>query len=196
MERCTICGSELPRDAQFCGACGRLVSTMREIPTSLMGYQTEELQEEDGPTVITRPSNPGLQSNKPGDVTIWHNWFDRDTPSHNLSPLVDEDDEEEEKRLALFPGLPLPESLTKGSSVPAVQGTPQFGGVPMVQGSPVLPGATSAAQGLQNAASMAPPPFSPSAAPVMPSPSVPNPGSWPQHPTVPTGSPSTQQPRW
>ena len=175
MERCTICGSELPRDAQFCGACGRLVSTMREIPTSLMGYQTEELQEEDGPTVITRPSNPGLQSNKPGDVTIWHNWFDRDTPSHNLSPLTDEEDgAEEEKRRELLIGFPLPGGLTKGSSVPAVQGTPQFGGVPMVQGSPVLPGAPTAVQGLQNAASMAPLPFSPLSAPVTPFPSVPS----------------------
>ena len=191
MERCTICGSELPRDAQFCGACGRLVSTMRELPTRMMGYQTEELQEEDGPTVITRPSNPGLRSGIQGDVTIRHSWSDRDTPSHNLSPLADEDDddEEEERRRALFLGLPLPGGLTKGSNVPTVQGTPQFGSVPMVQGNPTLPGATSAAQGLQNAASMAPSPFNPSAAPVMPSPSVPNPGSWPQHPTVPTGSP-------
>src|SRR5581483_8849830 len=116
MERCTICGSELPRDAQFCGACGRLVSTIRELPTRMMGYQTEELQEEDGPTVITRPSNPGLQSNKPGDITIRHSWSDRDTPSHNLSPLADEDDdEEEERRRALFLGLPLPGGLTKGS---------------------------------------------------------------------------------
>ncbi|MGI9059354.1 MAG: BACON domain-containing protein [Ktedonobacteraceae bacterium] len=196
MERCTICGSELPCDAQFCGACGRLVSTMRELPTRLMGYQTVEMQEEDGPTVVTRPSNPGLHSGIQGDVTIRHTWSDKDTPSHNLSPLADEDDdeEEEERRRALFLGIPLPGGLTKGSNVPMVQGTPQFSGVPMVQGNPVLPGAISATQGLQNAASIAPPPFSPLAAPMMPSPAVPNPGSWPQHPTVPTGSPPHSNP--
>jgi len=154
----------------------------------MMGYQTVEMQEEDGPTVVTRPSNPGLHSGIQGDVTIWHTWSDKNTPSHSLSPLADEDDDEEEekRRRALLPGLPLPGSLTKGTNVPLVQGTPQFGGVPMVQGNPVLPGATSAAQGLQNAASMAPP--------VTPSPAVPNPGSWPQHPTVPTGSPPHSNP--
>lgn len=195
MERCTFCGSELPRDAQFCGVCGRLVSTMRELPTSLMGYQTAEMQEEDGPTVVTRPSNPELISGIQGDVTLLHSWSDKDTPSHNLSPLADEEDEqEEEKRRARLLGFPLPGGLTKGSGVPTVQGTPQFGGVPMVQGNPVLPGATTAAQGLQNAASVAPPPFSPSAAPVTPSSAVPNPGSWPQHPTVPTDSPPHSNP--
>ncbi len=171
MERCTICGSELPRNAQFCGGCGRLVSTMRELPTSLMNYQTLELQEEDGPTVITRPSNPGLPGGIRGDVTILYSWSDKDTPTHDLSPFTDEESEEEEKRRNHFLGFPLPEGLARGSNVPTVQGSPQFGSVPMVQGNPVLPGAPTTGQGLQNAGSVASSPFGPS-------PVVADPGAW------------------
>src|SRR5437868_15495371 len=38
MECCTSCGSELPGAAQFCGYCGRVVITVKEMPTSMSGH--------------------------------------------------------------------------------------------------------------------------------------------------------------
>lgn len=197
MEHCTFCGSDLPRDAQFCGSCGRLVNSMRDYPghpQGSPGYQTVQMAVEDnGPTVVTRSSNPEISLSNLNNATIQHTWSDRETPTHNLPPLFNENDEdeaaeEEKRRRALLFGLPLLGGLVQRqpSNVPMVQGLPQVGGVPMVPGNGVLPGATSAAQGLQNAASTASPPFSTPSAPTIPS--TPYPGSWtppPAHPTTP-----------
>ena len=199
MERCTLCGSDLPRDAQFCGSCGRLVKSMHAYSSHPLGspaYQTVQMAvEDDGPTVITRPSNPQISLSNLNDATIRHTWSDRETPTHHLPPLSNENDEdasdEEEERRDLLFGLPLPGGFVQRppASVPMVQGLPQIGSVPMVPGNGVLPGATSAAQGLLNAASTASSPFSTPSAPTVPV--TPRSGSWTPPPTHTTPSGGT-----
>ena len=169
MERCTSCGAELPRNAQFCGSCGRLVGNVRDLPTRTSGYQTVEMQVENGPTIITQPSHPRFSSVNQDGITIQHTWAGRYTPP----PISDDEEDDEEDDVFVVGQLP-------ANSVPMVQGTPPFNGVPMVSSTPAVPGT----------ASSLPPSLMPS--------SVPNvlhlqrtvPNSWPSSSPTPTTTPS------
>ncbi len=183
MERCRYCGMELPRNAQFCGSCGRMVDNRREMPTRMVGYQTVEQIDmlEMGPTIITRPSHPELSVVEQGSVTIRPGVSGKDTP---LPPVFnDQEDEDEEENNGVFVVGQLP-----ANGVPMVPGTPALNGVPMVPTTPPLAGTP------------------PSVPPMMMPSSVPNalplqrtvPNSWPSSPpthTIPSpGSTGTGNP--
>src|SRR2546430_5518652 len=173
MERCTSCGSELPGAAQFCGYCGRVVITVKEMPTSISG-SSHTLH---GSLRSAAYSSTG---------SIWS----KGEMTQQIPASEEEEYEEEERRRALL-GLPLLGPLAGGqppANPPMVHGTPQFSNVPMVKGNP---GGPSQVPALQGAPSSTPSLFAPASAPYTPPP-LPNPESWPQsYPTAPLKNPSS-----
>ncbi len=210
MDRCTSCGSELPRKAQFCGYCGRVNITTMETPTSMSGFPDEDILVDNAPTAITRPphfdpastaiskpSHPGLNSGERDATAVRNTW-----PREPITPPVpsageEEDDEEEEKRRrrALLQGLPLVGGLVEiqpPPGVPMVPGTPQVGSVPMVLGNP---GGPLSAPPINPAATPTSSPFAPTlAVNTPPSHTIPPPHtSWPP-PHGPTSGPGPSSP--
>src|SRR6266568_6293480 len=177
MERCTSCGSELPGAAQFCGYCGRVVITVKEMPTSISGSS----QTVHGSLRSGAYSSTG---------SIWS----KGEMTRQIPASEEEEYEEEERRRALF-GLPLLGPLAGGqppANTPMVQGTPQFSSVPVVQGNPGGPSPAPALQGApQGAPSSTPSLFAPVSAPYTPPP-LPNPELWPpSYPNAPLTNPSS-----
>jgi len=121
MERCTSCGAELPGAAQFCGYCGHLVISLREMPTKMIGSPTINMLEDDVPTSISGPSRTLLSSGERRDSTIAH------TPPEAATlqrmPLSHKEKEADEEDCVLF-GLPLPASQAPVVDTPTVQSTP------------------------------------------------------------------------
>ena len=152
MERCTSCGSELPGAAQFCGYCGRVVITVKEMPTSISGS-----------------SHTVHGSLRSGAYSSTGSILSKGEMTQQIPASEEEEYEEEERRRALF-GLPLLGPLAGGqppANTPMVQGTPQFSSVPVVQGNP---GGPSPVPALQGAPSSTPSLFAPASAPYTPPP--------------------------
>ena len=173
MERCTSCGSELPGAAQFCGYCGRVVITVKEMPTSISGS-----------------SHTVHGSLRSGAYSSTGSILSKGEMTQQIPASEEEEYEEEERRRALF-GLPLLGPLAGGqppANTPMVQGTPQFSSVPVVQGNP---GGPSPVPALQGAPSSTPSLFAPVSAPYTPPP-LPNPELWPpSYPNAPLTNPSS-----
>src|ERR1051326_2817679 len=189
MERCTSCGSELPGAAQFCGQCGCVVVTVREMPTSMSGYpavnalQAHMPQSDAGLLYAAHaPLRGGVYGSTGGSI-----WSQGEV-TEQISEAEEEEREEEERRRALFiPPLPLAGGQPFANT-PMVQGTPQFSDVPVVQGNPGAPSPVSA---LQGAPSSIPPLFAAASAPPTPPP-LPNQVPWPPtYPTSPLTNPSS-----
>ncbi len=173
MERCTSCGSELPGAAQFCGYCGRVVITVKEMPTSISGS-----------------SHTVHGSLRSGAYSSTGSILSKGEMTQQIPASEEEEYEEEERRRALL-GLPLLGPLAGGqppANTHMVQGTPQFSSVPVVQGNP---GGPSPVPALQGAPSSTPSLFAPASAPYTPPP-LPNPESWPpSYPNAPLTNPSS-----
>ena len=136
MERCTSCGSELPGAAQFCGYCGRVVITVKEMPTSMSGYPAVNALEEYMPPSISGSSHSVHGSLRSGAYSLTGSIWSRGEMTQQMPASEEEEYEEEERRRALF-GLPLLGTLAGGqpsTNTTMVQGTPQFSNVPVVQG--------------------------------------------------------------
>src|SRR5437588_12863190 len=101
MERCTSCGSELPGAAQFCGYCGRVVITVREMPTSMSGYPAVNAVEEHMPASIGGLSHPVPGSLRSGAYSSSGSIGSKG----EMTQQIPASEEEEERRRALF-GLP------------------------------------------------------------------------------------------
>src|SRR5207248_3523064 len=104
MERCTSCGSALPDAAQFCGYCGRVVITIREMPTHMSGNPVMNVREGDTPPTTSGSSHPVppsfLSSGEYGDSSIRSIW-----PKGEMTqqmPASEEEEYEEEERRALL----------------------------------------------------------------------------------------------
>src|SRR5947207_11739813 len=125
MERCTSCGSELPGAAQFCGDCGHVVITVREMPTSMSGHPAVNAVEEQIPTSISGSSQTVHGPLRRGAYSSTGSTWSEGEMTQQIPASEEEDYEEEERRRALF-GLPL---FGPGGQPPAntpmVQGTPQ-----------------------------------------------------------------------
>src|SRR5947208_9131415 len=159
MERCTSCGSELPGAAQFCGYCGRVVITVKEMTTSISGS-----------------SHTVHGSLRSGAYSSTGSIWSKGEMTQQILASEEEEYEEEERRRALF-GLPLLGPQAGGqppANTPMVQGTPQFSNVPVVQGKP---GGPSPVHALQGAPLPTPSLFAPASAPYTPP--LPTPQSWP-----------------
>ncbi|MFL5627800.1 MAG: BACON domain-containing protein [Ktedonobacteraceae bacterium] len=195
MDRCTFCGSELPREAQFCGYCGRVNISTVEMPTSMSGFPGGDILVDNAPTAITRPphidpastaiskpSHPDLNSGEHDATSVRNTWPQEPiTPPVPLASEEEDDDEEKRRRRALLLGIPLAGGLAEIQSlpgVPMVQGTPQVGSVPMVQGNP---GGPFSAPSINPAATPTSSPFAPTlAVNTPPSHTIPPPHtSWP-----------------
>src|SRR3989440_3745562 len=190
MERCTSCGSELPGAAQFCGYCGRVVITVKEMPTSMSGHPAVNAVEEHMPTSISGSSHTLHGSLRSAAYSSTGSIWSKGEMTRQIPASEEEEYEEEERRRALF-GLPLLGPLAGGqppANTPMVQGTPQFSNVPVVQGNR---GGPSPVPALQGAPLPTPSLFAPASAPYTPPP-LPNPESWPpSYPTAPLTNPSS-----
>src|SRR5437016_4232924 len=129
MDRCTFCGSELPSQAQFCGNCGNVNATIREMPTSISGFPSGNVLVDNAQTVLTspphfdpastaisKPSHPGLNSGEQDALAIRNTPLPGAfTPQVPLANMEEEDEEEEEKRRrrALLLGIPLAAGLAE-----------------------------------------------------------------------------------
>ena len=142
MQHCASCGWELPSDARFCGNCG-------QIANATIGESfTRDMLSSNAPTAISDPSHPPFTSGVDQEQlvsTLWYDWSQQ-KKDRSITPVYnDEEDEQERRRRAAMLGIPLlgafaVEGQVPGTTVPAVQGTPQLGGVPVVQGTPSIPG--------------------------------------------------------
>ena len=208
MDRCTFCGSELPSQALFCGYCGRVNATAREMPTSISDFPGGNVLVDNAQTVLTspphfdpastaisKPSHPGLNSGEQDALAVRNTPFPGAiTPQVPLASMEEEDDEEEKRRRrALLLGIPLAVGLAElrpPGGVPMVQGTPQVGSVPMVQGNP---GGPFSAPPMQGAGTPASSPFGPTIAVNTPPPHIfpPSHGSWPTPPGPTSGTGSS-----
>src|SRR5207249_7070626 len=159
MERCIFCGSELPSTAQFCGTCGRHLLASTEMPTRMLGFPTEGLPIDDGPTAMRGTGLPILRKQEDSFAQDTYRW----SQSETTQPVANADEEDDEEGVFPLLGEGQPTSGT-----PMVQGTPQWGDVPLVRSGA---GGPSAAAALRDAAS-APPLLAPSSAPDTPLPSV------------------------
>src|SRR2546421_2824614 len=190
MERCTSCGSELPGAAQFCGYCGRVVITVKEMPTSMSGHPAVNAVEEHMPRSISGSSHTVHASLRSGAYSSNGSMLSKGKITRQIPASEEEEYEEEERRRALF-GLPLFGPLAGGqppANTPMVHGTPQFSNVPVVKGNP---GGPSPVHALQGAPLPTPSLFAPASAPYTPPP-LPNPESWPPtYPTAPLTNPSS-----
>lgn len=211
MDRCTFCGSVLPMQAQFCGNCGHVNATMREMPTSISGFPDGNVLVDEAATVITRPplfdpavtaiskpSHPGLNSGEQDPLAVSNMPLQGPiTPQASLVSAEEEDEEEEKRRRrALLLGIPLAAGLAElqpPGGVPMVQGMPQVGSVPMVQGNP---GAPFSAPPMQGAGTPASSPFGPTLPGNTPPPHTfpPPHGSWPTPPGPTSGTGSSPSP--
>ncbi len=149
MQHCASCGWELPSDARFCGNCGQVANAT--IGESL----TRNMLSSNAPTAISDPSRPRLTSGVDQEQlasTLWYDWSQQKR-DRGITPVYnDDEDEQERRRRAAVLGVPLlgafaVEGQVPGTTVPAVQGTPQLGGVPAVQGTPSIPGSQGIAGG-------------------------------------------------
>src|SRR3989440_4732879 len=190
MERCTSCGSELPGAAQFCGYCGRVVITVKEMPTSMSGHPAVNAVEEHMPRSISGSSHTVHASLRSGAYSSNGSMLSKGKITRQIPASEEEEYEEEERRRALF-GLPLFGPLAGGqppANTPMVHGTPQFSNVPVVKGNP---GGPSPVHALQGAPLPTPSLFAPASAPYTPPP-LPNPESWPpSYPTAPLTNPTS-----
>ena len=190
MERCTSCGSELPGAAQFCGYCGNVVITVKEMPTRMSGYPSGDALEAHTPPSIGKSWHPVPGSLTRGVYSSTGSIWSKGEMTQEI-PVSEEEEYEEEERRRALPGLPILGALVgeqAPASTPMVQGTPQFSNVPVVQGNP---GGPSPAPTLQGAPLSTPPLFAPASAPHTPPP-MPNPQSWPpSYPTAPLTNPSS-----
>jgi hypothetical protein len=147
MRHCAFCATELPKQAQFCGYCGRLSavsgeqSHKRAVPPSIWSSQ-------DGPTIISNTALPTMIN----EQTVIHSQQEARTlltPPNNAvwtPPVPQRSSEEEEQdrmRRAMVWGVPLSGAEVQGpSGAPGVQGTPQVNSAPSRSGTPQLQRAT------------------------------------------------------
>jgi Flagellar-associated PapD-like len=122
MDRCIYCGSILPLNAQFCGQCGSVISSAR----NMAGYPPANVLADDKPATISKPSYPAMgYRDDRDDAAIRFHWSQGEMLQQTPIPGDDEDEDD---------------------------GTPQIGGVPVVQRNPNFPIESSAAQGFPGAA--------------------------------------------
>jgi Viral BACON domain len=148
MQHCAFCGWELPSDARFCGHCGQIANNT--IGESL----TRNMLSSNAPTAISDPSHPRLTSGVDQEQiasTLWYDW-PQEKRNRSVTPIHNDEEDEQERRRAAVLGVPLlgafaAEGQVPGTTVPAVQGTPQLGGFPAVQGTPSIPGGQGIAGG-------------------------------------------------
>lgn len=121
MDRCIYCGSILPLDAQFCGQCGRVISSASKVQGNMSGYPRANVLAGDTPTPISKPSYPPMGYGDDWDDAATRSyWSQREMLRQTPNP--DDDEEENERRhRALMLGLPLLGAM--------VHGTPQIGDV-------------------------------------------------------------------
>ncbi len=131
MHTCESCGSALPKNAQFCGRCGRMIGSAMDGATTSRAAQH-------------------LDSPPPGASTI---------PGGVSDLQLKRDEEEEQQRgnvLTNFlpPVFPVGGGQPLFGQVPMVQGTPALSQVPVVPGNPsVLGGVSGVSNVTQGAAS-------------------------------------------
>jgi hypothetical protein len=120
MHTCASCGSALPKNAQFCGRCGRFSGSAMEGATSSCAAQQ-------------------LDSPPPGASTI---------PGGVFNLQLKRDEEQEPPGGNILADFPPPVFPVGGGQplfgqVPMVQGTPSLSQVPGVPGNPSVPGGAS-----------------------------------------------------
>src|SRR5258708_16104472 len=121
MDRCTFCGLELPMQAQFCGNCGNVKDTIREMPTSIIGFPDGNFLIDKAATVITgpslfdpavtaisKPSHPGFNSGEQDVLAVRNTPLQGSiTPQDALASAMKVDEEAKRRRHALLLGIPL-----------------------------------------------------------------------------------------
>src|SRR5437588_1928773 len=98
MERCTSCGSELPGAAQFCGYCGRVVITVKEMPTSMSVHPAMNAVEEHKPPSISGSSQTVHRYLRSGAYSSTGSIWSKGGMTRQIPASEEEEYEEEERR--------------------------------------------------------------------------------------------------
>src|SRR5947207_12720290 len=168
MHRCEFCGSELPVNARFGGACGHMLLDSGMTVTDITNPPATGIPDPQTPPLFSNPSYPNIQGTgmqwQDSNSTLRTSWSTADMERVNPQFKDRKSDENE----AVLPDLLLPGMLAMQGQMPSptlapmVQGTPQVGGVPSVQGTPATPGnIPQAAPGPAHGASSSAPSYAP-----------------------------------
>ena len=187
MLRCTMCGSALLPNAQFCGVCGNGMNNVSSLdrPTDIASTAHRNVQESD---IITAPGqfSPLLRLPTNRQLQISGGMLSASAPPHAPAFQAQPQTEEDERHDVMLP-FPTWAGANPGSSTQSVPGMPPANNVPSVGSLP--PTLTSHAPTPGFSGGQLPP----AASPMQPTPPS-TPPSWTQHPPYRTPSGDLHEP--
>ena len=129
---CKCCGTVLPENAYFCGACGTGCQDIAEMPTRGGGLRAVRLFPLAARTMVGTPSPDYAVPVRPSQRL-----GEQDMLDYTTLPDQSDEEEEEQRRGAALLGVALPAQFP-AEHIPTAQGTPQFKHALMVHGTPQL----------------------------------------------------------